>query len=271
MSIQKVNGLNIYYELTGTNKDPLVLVHGSWGDHHNWTMVAGEFAKTFSVLTYDRRGHSQSERPTGQGRVEEDAADLIAIIESLNLAPAHIVGNSYGAGIVLKAAAKRPGIFRSMVVHEPPLFGLLVDNPNAQAALKVVNERIKIVLDLIADGNLEKATEEFVEKIAMGPGSWEKLPDVTKKIFVHNALTWYDEMQDPQSLQINLDSLSVFKKPALLTDGSASPSFFPLVIEKIKDAIPHSKQLTIQGAGHVPHMSHPEKYVEVITNFCISS
>ena len=114
MPLQKINGVNIYYEMTGTN-DPLVLVHGSWGDHHNWDLVAGELAKTFTVLTYDRRGHSQSERPPGHGTAEEDVADLIAITERLDLSPAYIVGNSYGAGIVLKAAAKRPDIFRSMV------------------------------------------------------------------------------------------------------------------------------------------------------------
>ena len=102
MPTEKVNGVNIYYELTGAKGDALVLVHGSWGDHHNWDMVVGEFAKTFRVLTYDRRGHSQSERLSGQGLVTEDVDDLIALVEHLEIFPAHIVGNSYGAGIVLQ-------------------------------------------------------------------------------------------------------------------------------------------------------------------------
>jgi pimeloyl-ACP methyl ester carboxylesterase len=233
-------------------------------------MVLNEFAKTFRVLTYDRRGHSQSERPSGQGSVEEDVEDLIALTERLYLSPAHIIGNSFGAGIVLKAAAKRPDIFRSMTIHEPPLFGLLSDNPNARSALQSVNKRMKIVLDLIVAGDLEKATEEFMEKIAMGAGSWEKLPDAAKERFIFNALTWYDEMQDPQSLQFNLTSLSVFKKPALLSDGSASPPFFSPVINKIKTALPQAQRITIEGAGHVPHMSHSEKYIELVTNFCRS-
>jgi len=270
MPTDKINGVNIYYELMGSGTNALVLVHGSWGDHHNWDMVTGEFSKTFTVLTYDRRGHSKSECPSGQGSVEDDVADLIAIIEHLNLSPAHIVGNSYGAGIVLKAAAKRRDIFKSMVVHEPPLFGLLTDNPKAQSALRIVHERMKVVLDLIATGDLEKATEEFMEKIAMGPGSWEKLPEGVRTRFINNALTWYDEMQDPQSLQINLGALSIFKKPTLLSDGSASPPFFPRVIEKINNTLPHARRITIEEAGHVPHMSHPDKYVELVTKFCLS-
>ena len=270
MPIDKINGGNIFWELTGNKGDPLVLVHGSWGDHHNWDMVANEFAKTFRVLTYDRRGHSQSERPQGQGYVEEDIDELIELVEYLNLSPAHIVGNSYGAGIVLKTAAKRPDIFKSMLIHEPPLFGILKDNPDAQEALEVLNVRIKAVLDLFDEGNLEKATEEFMEKIAMGTGAWKKLPEEAQKIFIYNALTWYDEMQDPQSLQIDIDALSNYKKPALLSSGSESPPFFPLVINKLMSGIPQAKRITFEGAGHVPHMSHSEKYIEIISNFCFS-
>ena len=157
-----------------------------------------------------------------------------------------------------------------MIIHEPPLFGLLHDNHNAQTALRSVNEKMNVVLGLIAAGNLEKETEEFMEKIAMSPGSWEKLPDIAKKKFIFNAQTWYDEMQDPENLRLNLSTLKDFKKPALLSEGSESPPFFPLVINQIKTAIPHAKRIIIEGAGHVPHMSHPEKYVELVTDFCLA-
>src|ERR1051325_6227873 len=104
MPTDKINTIKIFWELTGNKGDALVLVHGSWGDHHNWDIVAGELSKTFRVVTYDRRGHSQSERLTGQGYVTEDVDDLVALIEQFDLAPAHIVGNSFGAAIVLKTA-----------------------------------------------------------------------------------------------------------------------------------------------------------------------
>lgn len=271
MPTDKINGIGIFWELTGDHGEPLILVHGSWGDHHNWDMVVSEFSKTFRVLTYDRRGHSQSERPSAQGMVAEDIEDLIELINHLNLAPAHIVGNSYGAGIVLKTAAKRPDLFRTMIIHEPPLFGLLKNNPKAQEALQIIDSRIKTVLDLIAAGNMEKAAEEFMEKIAMGPGTWEKLPEAAQNTFIYNAPTWFDEMQDPQSLQIDTSPLSKFKKPALLSTGSESPPFFPLVIDHLMDALPHAKRIIIEGAGHVPHMSHAEKYIDIVRSFCLSS
>ena len=270
MPTEKINNVNIFWKLTGDAGEPLILVHGSWGDHHTWDSVTPMLAKTFRVLAYDRRGHSLSERPAGQGYAEEDITDLIELINHLDLSPAHIAGSSYGASIVLKTAAKRPGLFRSMILHEPPLFGLLKDDPDADEALQTVNVRTKAVLDLIAAGNIEKAAGEFTEKIAMGPGAWEKLPDGAKNTLIYNASTWYDEMQDPQSLQIDMTTLSAFKKPALLSTGSESPIFFPLVIEKLINALPHAKRLTIKGAGHVPQSSHSEKYAELVKQFCLT-
>jgi len=108
MSSDKINGIDLYWELTGSKGAPLVLVHGSWGDHHNWDSVVTELSKTFRVLTYDRRGHSKSERLNEQGNIEEDVSDLIALIEYLNLSPAYIAGNSGGAAIALRTAARRP-------------------------------------------------------------------------------------------------------------------------------------------------------------------
>lgn len=71
-----INGVAISWELTDEAGDALVLVHGSWIDHQNWAGIVPALARSFRVLTYDRRGHSQSGRPAGQGSVAEDVSDL---------------------------------------------------------------------------------------------------------------------------------------------------------------------------------------------------
>ena len=45
LSIVRVNGIELFYELRGSG-DPLVLVHGSWGDHHNWDPIVGSLAES---------------------------------------------------------------------------------------------------------------------------------------------------------------------------------------------------------------------------------
>src|SRR5437764_194373 len=130
MPITTINGVRLFWEQTGERGPALVLVHGSWGDHHNWDEVVPGLARTCRVFTYDRRGHSQSERLPAQGSIEEDVADLAAFIDSHRLGPAHVAGNSFGAAIALKLAAAEPDLFTSLVVHEPPLIGMIQDHPS---------------------------------------------------------------------------------------------------------------------------------------------
>ncbi|MDX6760731.1 alpha/beta fold hydrolase [Streptomyces sp. F8] len=72
--------------------EPLVLVHGSWTDHHSWNAVLPHLTRAHRVLVYDRRGHSLSERPPGQGTRTQDEDDLAALIEMIG-APVHVAAS----------------------------------------------------------------------------------------------------------------------------------------------------------------------------------
>jgi pimeloyl-ACP methyl ester carboxylesterase len=86
MPRRRVNEVGLYYEIGGRG-DPLVLVHGSWTDHTSWRFVTDSLAESHRVLTYDRRGHSRSERPDGPGSRRADIEDLAALVEVLGLTP----------------------------------------------------------------------------------------------------------------------------------------------------------------------------------------
>ncbi len=271
MPTTSINGIGLHWERNGDTGDPVVLVHGSWGDHHTWAPVVPALSHSFRVLTYDRRGHSLSERPESQGSVREDVADLAALIEHLDHFPAHIIGNSFGASIVLRLAGERPELFRSLIVHEPPLFGLLKDEPDAQSALATVHDRIMAVVELLTDGDFEDGARSFMETIALGPGAWSALPQDARDTFVFNAPTWLDEARDPEALEIDLSRLRNFSAPALLTVGGQSPAFFPLVVGRIAGALPNAERQMLVEAGHVPHLSHPEEQVRVVRSFIQSA
>ena len=267
MATANVNGVRLFYELTGTGAVPLVLVHGSWDSHHNWDLVVPRLADSFRVLTYDRRGHSNSERPTGQGSVREDVADLAALLEHLGLVPAWMVGNSFGASITLRLAGARPALFHGLIAHEPPLFSLLGDDPVLAPLLADVNQRIGAVVERIASGDHAGAAEQFVETVARGPGTWAEVPADVQQTLIENAPTFLDEASDPEQLAFDLAWIREFPQPALLTRGDQSPPTFAPVVAKLVEALPRVEVVTFPGAGHVPHSTHPEAYVEAILAF----
>ena len=267
MAPVKVNGVRLFYTLHGAGAVPLVLVHGSWDSHHVWDLVVPRLAEVFRVVTYDRRGHSKSERPTGQGSVREDVADLAALLEHLGHVPAWVIGNSFGASITLRLASEHPWLFLGVIAHEPPLFSLLADDPGMSPMLVDVQRKIRAVVERIASGDHTGATEQFVETVALGPGTWATVPPDIQQMMIENAPTFLDEANDPDQLAFELGWISGFSKPVLLTLGDQSPPTFAPVVTRLSKALPHAEIITLPGAGHVPHATHPDAYVAAIIEF----
>jgi pimeloyl-ACP methyl ester carboxylesterase len=258
----RVNGVEIFYETKGEG-EPLVLVHGGWGDHFAWQVVGPKLAESFRVLTYDRRGHSQSERP-GNGLRRDDEDDLAALVQELDLAPAHFAGNSFGASIVLGLASRRPELLRSVIVHEPPLLAIVEDG---EVVIKEVQRKLGVVIERLRAGDILGGARQFVEEIAFGPGGWDQLPNEVRATFEKNALTWVNEQEDPAWPTLDLKSLAAFAGPTLLTEGDRSPSFFSLIIRTLCEALTGSRRHVFRGATHNPHRTHPDEYVRTLVSF----
>jgi pimeloyl-ACP methyl ester carboxylesterase len=262
MAVAHVNGVDIYYELHGAG-EPLVLMHGSWTDTTQWDLVLPGLADTFQVLVYDRRGHTRSERLETQGSIDEDGDDLASLLETLALAPAHVVTSSSGGNIALRLAYRRPELFRSLTCHEPPLWGLFADDPDSQAMLSQGAESLESVGSRIAAGDHEGGARQFVDEVAFGRGAWDhQLSPEVKDMYMRNAPTYLDELRDPNQLTIDPDALPALKMPVQLTQGSESPPVFSRVIDRLESLIPNVTRETIQGAGHVPQSTTPQAYVE---------
>ncbi|PWC06862.1 alpha/beta fold hydrolase [Mycetocola zhujimingii] len=92
--------INLYYEDHGSGQ-PVVLIHGYPLDGHSWEkQSAALLGAGYRVVTYDRRGFGQSSQPTTGHDYDTYAADLNALLESLDLRDAILVGFSMGTGEV---------------------------------------------------------------------------------------------------------------------------------------------------------------------------
>ena len=267
LKTETVNGVRLAFELTGSGDVPLVTIHGSWSSHATWGQVAEELSQRYRVLTYDRRGHSASERPVGQGTQHEDVVDAASLIERLGLAPAYLAGISSGAEIAILLAAERPDLVRGLIAHEPAFVSLLKNDTEFSTMIADIERNMVPVLDRIRAGDHAAAAELFVETVALGPGTWAQLPDRMRQTMIENAPTFLDEETDPDNGRIDLGTLERFNGPALLTLGDQSPPFFEPIVRMVAEALPQAALLTFTGAGHIPHATHPREFAEAVTAF----
>ena len=267
MTIAKINEVDLFVQETGHGQ-PLVMVHGSWGDHTSWDPVVPALAARFQVITYDRRGHSASATAKRPATTDDDVADLAALIQHVDAGPAHVVGNSFGASISLRLAASRPQLARSVAVHEPPLFGLLTTaNGKPQDGTRATESVTAKVLDLIRLGRHREAAQLFVEEIALRPGAWDVLPPHTQATFERNAPTWAEEQADPSWDVINVAALDSTHVPLRLSSGTESPPALQSITRRLAAMIPRAQFVQLPGAGHIPHVTHPKMYTDLLAQY----
>jgi pimeloyl-ACP methyl ester carboxylesterase len=250
-----VDDADLYLDAPAGAGDPLVLVHGGWTDHTTWNLIAGPLAERFRVIRYDRRGHSRSARGAAAPVRRRHEDDLAALIELLGCAPATLVGSSYGAIVALALAGRRPDLVAGVVAHEPPALALAPD-PDALALLETVGDQIRA-------GDPETATERFFEQAVLGPGGWQLVPEPVQRAAIANAGTYVDMLDDPGWDALDTEAVAAFDGPILITHGDSGPAWLRRTTFAVARGIDRPTAL-IEGAGHTPHHTHPERFAALI-------
>lgn len=253
-------GARIAYRDDGRrDAPPLLCIHGSWDDHHSWDGFVA-LLPGMRIVRYDRRGHSQSSAPPGQGRLGEDVADAVALLDHLQIARAHIAGHSYGANVAIMIAAQHAERVETLMLHEPPVFALLAGDAAAEALRMQAAGLMAQAAQAIEQGRAEEGARLFLEKVAFGEGSWLTLFDEeARATLLRNAGTWLDQYRDPERLAVDVRALGDFPRAIALSTGTATLPAYAEVIRRIGEILPGSVTYPIGQAGHGAHISHPSE------------
>jgi pimeloyl-ACP methyl ester carboxylesterase len=108
-TITSTDGTKLYYEEVGSGT-PVVFVHEFAGDYRTWEPQLRYFARLHRCVTFSARGYPPSEVPTDPARYGQDIVrrDVVAIMDALGIAKAHVVGHSMGAYTALHVGIHHP-------------------------------------------------------------------------------------------------------------------------------------------------------------------
>lgn len=111
-----VNGLKMYYEIHGTGT-PLVLIHGG-GSTIDTTFgrILPTLAANHQVIAVEMQAHGRTSDIDRPLTFEQDADDIAALLEYLNVTKADIFGFSNGACITLQCAIRHPKMVHKIIV-----------------------------------------------------------------------------------------------------------------------------------------------------------
>lgn len=126
-------GADLVFDVRGSG-DPILLIRGAGGNASGYEGFANILADRFTVITFDRRCNARSSGDkTLLLDVNQQARDVLAVLHAAGQKRAMIFGNSSGGVIGLQFTALFPDCVSLLMVHEPPIIGVLPDAEEWQA------------------------------------------------------------------------------------------------------------------------------------------
>lgn len=253
-SMRAPSGVTISYERYGKGP-PLVLVHGSFSDHRtNWEFVAPLLGAQFTVYAVARRGRGLTSATQGHS-VEDEAADLVALIRSIG-GLVNLVGHSYGAHVALAAAAQMPVPVRNLVLYEAPWPYLLDDTMVAHLEPFAVA------------GDWDGFAYTFFRDVLTVPvkeldalRASELWPPI-----VADAEASRGDMQALNKYRFDVERFRGLSMPVLLQTGSESPREY-YATDALAAALSDARIGVLDAQAHEGMTTAPDQYAAAISRF----
>jgi pimeloyl-ACP methyl ester carboxylesterase len=268
-----VNGVKLHYHQAGSGPD-LVMIHGLKGSLAFWELrLVPELSRNFRILTYDLRGHGQSDMPPTGYSSRDLAADLLALLDHLGVEQPHLVGHSLGGVVAAHLAAVSPDRIASLTISDSRIRCLQPSQKlrdwahwplwQAQLVKRGVNldeysEMDFLLLDQLSPPLASQATAPGVtlepSAASRGRTRWEAfLTDTTAR----------DDLKN--SCGLTADLIRQISVPAHAIYGEYS--FCGPTLARLQELLPDLKTTLIPRAGHFFPLTQPEAFLFHLDSF----
>lgn len=242
---------------------PVILVlHGLLGSASNWGSFGRAFAGQARVLVPDLRNHGASPHD-GDMSYEALAADLLELLDDLDLPAVHLLGHSMGGKAALCLACRWPARVHSLLLADITerefdesehrwIFDLLEGLDPARLASLLEAEAV--LARAVADKGLRQFLLKTLERDPSGPGLRFRvnLPVLSRE---YGRIRGVPPLDGP------------YPGPALLVRGGRSTYVDTADLPRMRHWLPRLDLATVEDAGHWLHVDRPRDFRSVCARF----
>jgi 3-oxoadipate enol-lactonase len=244
-------------------KKPLFLIHGLTGQRMTLERTARALAGDWFVVTYDCRGHGQTDHPAAYTLLDH-GRDLLALIDALGYDGAAVLGQSMGSYVALQAAELAPDKLDALLLITPKAY----DDGSGSSYQRLLRE-----------AGLDMATSSREARMAvLNRALWspevtpERLAELTPRTKMTGenvvALTPEETAAVNRAL-VGFDLRPGFKAvtcPTLVVSGTYDRINPPTFGREIAEGIPGAQYVELPG-GHMLTLEHEEAYLRCVRDF----
>jgi pimeloyl-ACP methyl ester carboxylesterase len=241
------DGVKIYYEDHGSGT-PILLSHGYSATSRMWQGQVAALKDKYRIITWDMRGHGESDSPADQSQYSEAATvdDMAAILKACGLSQAVVGGLSLGGYMSLAFNLKYPQMVRALMLFDT---GPGYKNPQARDGWNQTSERRAQNFEAKGLDALGASAEVRVSQHRSAAG----LAGAAR-----GMLAQFDSRI--------IESLDSVKPPTLVLVGSKDEPFLAAT-EYMAAKVPNSTKVTIPDAGHASNIDQPAAFNAAVLAF----
>lgn len=252
--------MKLHYRELGEGQ-PLVILHGLFGNSDNWQTHAKKLSEYFRVILVDQRNHGHSDW-SNEFSYDLMAKDLNELFIDLNLKKAIVLGHSMGGKTAIRFTQLYPSKIEKLIVVD--------------IGVKEYPMHHEEILKGLHSIDLEKVTtrseaEEILSKY---------IPSNGVRQFLLKNLYWIEkgklawrmnipvlEKEMPEILTI-LPNNEIFNS-TLFIRGMLSNYILDEDIPQLEDQFTDFQIVSIENAGHWVHAEAPLEFIEKVLEFCL--
>lgn len=259
-----VNDIMVSYTDDGKSGAPsLIFIHGFPFNKSMWNHQVEVLKNKYHVITYDIRGHGNSDNGNENFSIELFAKDLISLMDLLKIDKTMLCGLSMGGYISLNAISDSPERFDALVLSDTQC---IADTTEAK-------EKRMNAIKNIRDAGVEKYADESIKNL-FSPESFitrkNAISDVREMIIKTSEQSLCNALLALAMRKETCSKLQEIKVPVLIMVGKEDivtpPAAALLMHEKIKNSSLH----IIEHAGHLSNMENPDEFNKQLKKFVSS-
>lgn len=226
-----------------------------------WEDQAAALSRSWRVLRYDQRGHGGTDSPDGPYSFGLLVGDLEALLDTLGIGRAHLVGLSMGGVTALGLALARPERVGRLVVCD-------TSATSTPAAACQWAERSKIAAEQGMDALVEPTVQRWFppETIVANPPHLDRVRQMIKSTAVAGFAGGAAALSDVDYAS----AIGSVRAPTLFVAGERD-GVLPAAMRALHEQVPGSRFAELAGAGHLSNLDAPAQFNAAVQAFLAGS
>lgn len=257
MPTAKINGIDLYYEISGREDGPPILFSNSLASTlHMWDPQMPAFERHYRVIRYDSRGHGKSEAPAGAYSIETLVEDAVGLLDHLGIDRTDYCGLSKGGMVGQRLATLHPERVDRLVLCDtacymgpPEMWEGRIETAEADGMAGVVDATI-----------MRWFTEAFQKR---DPEAVDKVRQMILNTPVAGFVGCCRAIQGMDQRE----TIQAITAPTLVVVGADDPGTTPDAAREIHKRIKGSKLEILPDAAHLSNIEQPDLFDAAVLGF----